>query len=70
MEGLISYPDFCRFVDPPKNVSRTMEQLRTYSHKMFEKENIKSPELFRILFDVQTEEETLSEESFIQVRTV
>ena len=68
-EGLISYKDFCRFVDPPRNVSRTMNQLRTYSQKMFEKENIKSRELFRILFDLKTAEETFTEESFIQVST-
>ena len=66
-EGLISYKDFCRFIDPPKDVLRTMEKLRTYSHKMSKKENIKSIDLFRILFDMKVEDETIKEETFTQV---
>jgi hypothetical protein len=66
-EGLVSYKDFCRFVDPPRDVLRTMERLRTYSQKMYEKENLKSKELFRVLLDLKSEEETFKEEAFTQV---
>jgi hypothetical protein len=68
-EGLVSYKDFCRFVDPPRDVLRTMERLRTYSQKMYEKENLKSRELFRVLLDLKSEEETFKEEAFTQVRS-
>ena len=67
-EGLVSYKDFCRFIDPPRDVLRTMEKLRTYASKMSEKENIKSRDLFRILFDMKTEDEEVTEESFTQVQ--
>ena len=66
-EGLISYKDFCRFIDPPRDVLRTMDKLRTYATKMLEKENIKSTDLHRILFDFKTDEETIKEDSFTQV---
>ena len=68
-EGLVGYKDFCRFVDPPRDVLRTMERLRTYSQKMYEKENLKSRELFRVLLDLKSEEETFKEEAFTQVRS-
>ena len=66
-EGLISYRDFCRFIDPPRDVLRTIEKLRTYSQKMSMKDNIKSTDLFRILFDMKTEDETIKEDVFTQV---
>ena len=66
-EGLISYRDFCRFIDPPRDVLRTMEKLRTYAQKMYLKDNIKSTDLFRILFDMRTEDETIKEDTFTQV---
>ena len=66
-EGLISYKDFCRFIDPPRDVLRTMDKLRTYATKMLEKENIKSTDLYRILFDFKADEETIKEDSFTQV---
>lgn len=65
-EGLISYRDFCRFIDPPRDVVRTMDKLRTYSQKMSEKENLKSREIFRVLLDLKVTNETVNEESFIQ----
>jgi hypothetical protein len=68
-EGLVSYKDFIRFVDPPGDVLRTMDKLRTYSQKMYEKENIKSLDLFRNLFDLKDENETIKEDIFIQVRS-
>ena len=67
-EGLVSYKDFCRFADPPIDVLRTMDKLRTYSQKIYEKENIKSVDLFRNLFDLKDENETIKEDIFIQVR--
>ena len=66
-EGLVSYKDFTRFVDPPGDVLRTMDKLRTYSQKMYEKENIKSLDLFRNLFDLKDSNETIKEDVFIQV---
>jgi hypothetical protein len=65
-EGLISYRDFCRFIDPPRDVVRTMDKLRTYSQKMSEKENLKSRDIFRVLFDLKVNNETINEELFIQ----
>jgi Ca2+-binding EF-hand superfamily protein len=65
-EGLISYRDFCRFIDPPRDVVRTMDKLRTYSQKMSEKENLKCRDIFRVLFDLKVTNETINEQSFIQ----
>ena len=49
--GLVNYRDFCRFIDPPRDVLRAIERLRAFATKMGEKEHRKPREIFKILLE-------------------
>ena len=49
--GLVNYRDFCRFIDPPRDVLRAIERLRAFASRMGEKEHRKPREIFKILLD-------------------
>jgi len=49
--GLVNYRDFCRFIDPPRDVLRAIERLRAFATRMGEKEHRKPREIFKILLE-------------------
>ena len=64
-EGVVDYKSFCRFVDPPSEVRRTMEKLRIFCNRFRDRENIDARGVFRSVLG-DREGAALDEDTFTQ----
>ncbi|KAJ1428031.1 hypothetical protein B484DRAFT_396992, partial [Ochromonadaceae sp. CCMP2298] len=62
-KGVIDYKAFCRFIDPPPQVLRSMEALRKFCGDITDKEGRSPREIFKVLI---REDEGVDEEQFVQ----
>eukprot|EP01038_Epipyxis_sp_PR26KG_P008719 gene8719-11781_t len=62
-EGVIDYNAFCRYIDPPNEVSVALEKLRAFSNSIIERDGLTARKIFLEYFD---ESKPIDEELFKQ----
>jgi Ca2+-binding EF-hand superfamily protein len=66
-EGIVDYKSFCRFVEPPHNVHRIMEKLRSFAFRVKNENNLNDVrDVFRAIFGDRNGGTGFNEDTFVE----